>query len=136
MIPYYGVFDYLGYKVDGRDVTLVGQVRMPVLKTRAENAVRGIEGVETVTDNIEVLPNSPQDDRLRLAIYNAIYSEPALQRYQIAAVPPIHILVKNGDVTLVGWVSSKVDKALAGAQTNSVPGTHKVTNDIKVEGAP
>ena len=136
MLPYYGVFDYLGFKVEGRDVTLVGQVRWPTLKTRAENAVRGIHGVETVTDNIEVLPLSPNDDRLRLAIYRAIYSQPSLQRYQLAAVPPIHILVKNGDVTLVGNVVSKVDKALAGAQTNAVAGVHKVTNDITVEGAP
>ena len=97
MLPYYGVFDNLAYKVDGRHVTLYGQVTRPTLKSDAENVVKGIEGVEGVTNNIEVLPLSPNDDRVRLAVYRAIYGDPALQRYALSAVPSIHIIVKNGN---------------------------------------
>jgi hyperosmotically inducible periplasmic protein len=134
MLPYYGVFDNIAYKVEGREVTLVGQVRQPRLKTDAEKAVKSIEGVETVENNIEVLPNSPQDDRIRLAAYNAIYSQPALQRYQLMAVPSIHILVKNGDVELHGEVTSQVDKTAAETAVNSITGVHKVTNNLRLSG--
>jgi len=99
-LPYYGVFDNLSYKVEGSKVTLFGQARLPVLKDDAGKAVKGIEGVTAVDNQIEVLPVSPNDDNLRIAVYRAIYSKPALQRYQMSAVPPIHIIVKNGDVAL------------------------------------
>ena len=133
MLPYYDVFDYLGYKVADREVTLVGQVREPQLKTRAEQAVRRVSGVETVKNQIEVLPNSPNDDRLRIALYNAIYSKPALQRYQFMAVPAIHILVKNGEVALEGWVTTELDKNLAGTTANTISGVRKVSNNIRIE---
>src|SRR5205085_9930592 len=99
MLPYYGVFDNLAYRVDGDRVTLFGQVVRPTLKSDAENVVKRIEGVAWVQNEIEVLPLSPNDDRLRQRLYRAIYSKPQLQRYSFQAVPPIHIIVKNGNVT-------------------------------------
>src|SRR5277367_922084 len=106
MLPYYGVFDNLAYRVDGTKVTLFGQVTKPTLKSDAERAVKKIEGVTLVDNQIEVLPLSPNDDQVRRATYRAIYSKPSLQRYQMGAVPPIHIIVKNGNITLIGVVSN------------------------------
>jgi hyperosmotically inducible protein len=133
MLPYYGVFDNLSYRVDGNTVTLFGQVTRPTLKSDAENVVKKIEGVERVINNIEVLPPSPNDDRIRQAEYRAIYGFPSLNRYALAAVPSIHIIVKNGRVTLTGVVANEGDKNTAGIQANSVPGVFSVTNDLQVE---
>src|SRR6266481_1855160 len=120
-LPYYGVFDNLAYKVDpDGTVTLMGQVVNPTLKSDAERAVKRIEGVEKVVNNIEVLPTSPNDDRIRLAVYRAIYGHPALNLYQLRAVPPIHIIVKNGNVTLEGVVARQMDKQIAEMQAKSV----------------
>src|ERR1035438_5846758 len=96
MLPYYGVFDNLAYRVDGSSVTLLGQVTRPALKNDAGNVVKGIEGVERVDNKIEVLPPSPIDDGIRRAEYGAIYGHPGLDRYAMQAVPPIHIIVANG----------------------------------------
>jgi hyperosmotically inducible protein len=134
MLPYYGVFDNLAYKVDGYNVTLMGQVTRPTLKSSAENVVKDIEGVEKVTNNIEVLPLSPNDDRIRLATYRAIYGHSALNRYALQAVPPVHIIVKNGNVTLEGVVANEGDKNIAGIQANGVNGVFSVTNNLRVEG--
>lgn len=133
MLPYYGVFDNLSYRVDGGKVTLFGQVTRPTLKSSAGNVVKKIEGVTQVDNQIEVLPLSPADDRIRLATYRAIYSKPQLQQYSMRAVPPIHIIVKNGNVTLVGVVSNEGDKNVAGIAANGVAGVFKVTNDLRVE---
>ncbi len=133
MLPYYGVFDNLSYRVDGGTVTLFGQVTRPTLKSDAENVVKKIEGVERVVNNIEVLPPSPSDDRIRQAVYRAVYGFPSLNRYALAAVPSIHIIVKNGRVNLVGVVANEGDKNTAGIQANSVPGVFSVTNDLQVE---
>lgn len=133
MLPYYGVFDNLAYRVDGAKVTLFGQVSRPTLKSDAEKVVKKIEGVERVENEIEVLPNSPNDDRLRLAVYRAIYSKPQLQRYQLGAVPPIHIIVKNGNVSLEGVVANEGDKNVAGIAANGVPGVFSVKNNLAVE---
>lgn len=132
-LPYYGVFDNLAYRVDGSKVTLFGQVREPKLKSDAERAVKSIEGVSAVDNQIEVMPLSPSDDQVRLAVYRAIYSKPSLQRYQMGAVPPIHIIVKNGDVTLEGVVATTGDKDVAGIAANGVGGVHKVVNNLKTE---
>jgi hyperosmotically inducible protein len=134
MLPYYGVFDNLVYKVDGYNVTLMGQVTRPTLKSSAENVVKDIEGVQKVTNNIEVLPVSPNDDRLRLALYRTIYGHSSLNRYALNAVPPIHIIVKNGNVTLEGVVANEMDKNIANIQANSVSGVFGVTNNLRVEG--
>jgi hyperosmotically inducible periplasmic protein len=136
MLPYYGVFDNLAYKVDGYNVTLMGQVTRPTLKSSAENVVKDIEGVEKVVNNIEVLPLSPQDDRIRLAAYRAIYGHTALNRYALQAVPPIHIIVKNGNITLEGVVANEGDKNIANIQARSVSGAFSVTNNLRVENQP
>ncbi len=133
MLPYYGVFDNLGYRVNGYEVELFGQVTRPTLKTDAERVVKHIEGVEKVTNNIEVLPLSPNDDRIRLAVYRAIYGHTALNRYGLQAVPPVHIIVKNGNVTLEGVVASESDKNIANIQARGVPGVFNVTNNLKTE---
>lgn len=134
MLPYYGVFDNLAYKVspDGT-VTLIGQVARPTLKSDAENVVKRIEGVTRVVNTIEVLPDSPNDDRIRLATYRAIYGDPALSLYQVRAVPPIHIIVKNGHITLEGSVAREMDKTVAGIRANSVPGAFSVDNNLVVD---
>jgi len=134
MLPYYGVFDNLSYKVDPDGaVTLLGQVSRPTLKSDAENVVKRIEGVEKVVNNIEVLPTSFSDDRIRRAAYRAIYGNSALSEYQVRAVPPIHIIVKNGNITLEGVVARQMDKQIAGMQANSVHGAFSVTNNLVVE---
>jgi hyperosmotically inducible protein len=134
MLPYYGVFDNLAYKVDGGTVTLFGQVTRPTLKSDAERAVKGIEGVTRVDNQIEVLPLSPMDDRIRIATYRAIYSKPGLDRYAMQAIPPIHIIVANGKVTLEGVVDTEVDKNQAAVYANTVNGVFSVTNNLRVEG--
>jgi|SRR5215469_7575107 len=134
MLPFYGVFDNLTYSVtpDGT-VTLSGQVSRPTLKSDAENVVKKIEGVEKVVNNIEVLPVSSADDRIRRATYRAIYGNTVLSQYALRAVPPIHIIVNRGHVTLEGVVARQMDKQIAGVQANSVPGVFSVTNNLQVE---
>jgi hyperosmotically inducible protein len=132
-LPYYDVFDNLEYRVDGSQVTLSGQVVRPTLKSGAENVVKRIEGVEKVTNNIEVLPLSPNDDRLRVAVYRAIYGHAVLQRYSVRSVPPIHIIVKSGNVTLEGVVANEGDKNIANIQANGVSGVFSVKNNLRVE---
>ncbi len=131
-LPYYSVFDNLAYKVNGYTVTLEGQVTRPTLKSDAERAVKKIEGVEQVVNNIQVLPLSPMDDRIRRAVYQAIYRQPGLDMYSLRAVPTIHIIVKNGQVTLTGAVGNQGDKERAGIAANTVSGVFSVTNDLLV----
>ena len=133
MLPYLGVFDNLGYKVDGSTVTLVGQVTRPTLKSDAENVVKKIEGVEKVDNQIEVLPLSPNDDRIRRATYIALARSPQLDRYFMQAVAPIRIIVKNGNVTLEGVVGDKGDSDVANITANGVSGAFGVTNHLRVE---
>jgi hyperosmotically inducible protein len=136
MLPYYGVFDDLAFRVDGNTVTLLGAVTRPTLKSDAERAVKKIEGVGNVVNEIEVLPLSPMDDQIRRAEYRAIYGDPALcTRYAYGSVAPIHIIVKNGHVTLEGVVANQTDKNLIGMRANGVPNVFSVTNDLQVEGA-
>lgn len=134
-LPYYGVFDNLGFRVDDDGtVTLLGQVVMPVLKDDAERAVKHIPGVTRVKNEIEILPLSPEDDRIRRAAFMAIYGDPALStRYAYRAVPPIHIIVKNGHITLEGVVANQMDKSIAGIRANAVPGAFSATNNLRVE---
>ena len=133
MLPYLGVFDNLEYKVDGSTVTLVGQVTRPTLKSDAENVVKKIEGVEKVDNQIEVLPLSPDDDRIRRAVYMALARSPQLDRYFMQAVAPIRIIVKNGNVTLEGVVSSQGDSDMANITAKGVSGAFSVTNHLRVE---
>src|SRR5664279_801072 len=134
MLPFYGVFDNLAYKVDpDGTVTLLGQVVRPTTKSDAENSVKRIEGVDKVVNNIEVLPTSPNDDRIRRGAYRAIYGNDVLSQYQMRAVPPIHIIVNNGKITLEGVVARQMDKQIAGMQANGVQGAFGVTNNLIVE---
>ncbi|MEQ1947562.1 MAG: BON domain-containing protein [Bryobacteraceae bacterium] len=133
MTPYFDVFDNVTYKVDGYNVTLMGQVTQPILKSNMEKAVKGIEGVDKVTNQIEVLPVSPNDARLRIALYRAIYGFDSLQRYAMPVIKPIRILVKNGNVTLEGVVNSEADKTVIGMRANGIPGIFKMTNNLLVE---
>jgi len=155
MNPQYGVFDFLHFAIQGDTVILRGKASRPTLKSSVENSVKRIEGVNHVTNEIEVLPVSPNDDRLRAAVYASIYGFPALQRYTsnrggprgvpsvaraaggITNDPPlgfhaIHIIVQNGNVTLTGVVDSDMDLAIAGMRANTVPGVFSVDNDLQV----
>jgi hyperosmotically inducible periplasmic protein len=132
MLPYLGVFDNIAFQVQGGTVTLLGQVVRPVLKTDAQNAVKGIEGVDRVVNNIEVLPPSPMDDGLRLRLFRAIYGFPSMEKYDLGVIKPIRIIVKNGHVTLEGVVDSDADKNIAGIRANSVSGIFSVTNNLQV----
>jgi hyperosmotically inducible protein len=133
LLPYYSVFDNLAFKVDGDRVTLEGQVTNPTLKHDAEAAVKSIEAVSNVTNNIEVLPPSPMDDQLRRALYRAIYGDPTLSKYGWSSMPSIHIIVKNGHVSLEGVVDNEADKNLAGLRANSVPNVFEVKNNLVVK---
>jgi hyperosmotically inducible protein len=135
MLPWYSVFDNLEYSVQGNKVVLAGQVVRPVLKDEAASAVKHIEGVEEVDNQIEVLPVSNFDDQIRRAELREIYSFPSLQRYGLGTIPGIHIIVRNGHVTLEGVVDNQTDKNLAGLRANSVPNVFSVTNNLRVQGA-
>lgn len=132
MLPYLGVFDNLAYKVDGYNVTLMGQVTRPTLKSDAENVVKKIEGVEKVDNQIEVLPPSPMDDQLRRRLYRAIYGFPSLQKYSLGVQQPIRIIVKGGNVALEGVVDNEGDKNTAGIRAKGVSGVFSVTNKLQV----
>ena len=131
-VPWLSVFDNLQYSVNGSEVTLSGQVWQPVTKQDAETAVKGIEGVTKVNNNIEVLPLSPMDDQIRRAEYRAIYGAPGLQRYAMGVLPSIHIIVKNGHVTLIGTVDNQMDKNVAEIRAKSVPNVFSVDDNLQV----
>lgn len=134
LLPFYTVFDNLKFQVNGNTVTLMGEVVSPgTLKSDAENAVKHVEGVEKVINNIKVLPVSPSDDQIRRAEYRAIFGDPNMLRYAQQAVPPIHIIVENGHVTLVGVVRNEMDKNIAGLRAQGVSGTFSVDNQLQVE---
>ena len=158
-LPNYGVFDALHFAIKGRTVVLEGYASRPVLKSDAENTVKRIEGVQTVENQIQVLPLSPNDDGIRSSVYRRIYSQPALQKYAgsrmgfgrfpsvarmaggITQDPPtgyhaIHIIVNNGNVILMGAVNSEGDATMAGMQANMAPGAFSVDNDLVVAGKP
>jgi hyperosmotically inducible protein len=132
MLPYFGVFDNIAYKVDGSTVTLMGQVVRPVTKSDAEGSVKHIEGVEKVDNQIEVLPPSSMDDGLRRRLFRAIYGYPAMEKYALGVQKPIRIIVKSGRVTLEGVVDNDTDKNIANLRANGVPGIFSVTNNLQV----
>jgi hyperosmotically inducible protein len=132
-LPFYGVFDNLAFVVErGGVVRLRGQVTRPTLKSDAEARVKKTPGVEQVINEIEVLPVSPEDDRIRLAVARAIYRSDALERYGFQTNPSIHIIVKAGRVTLEGAVDSEMDKTIAGMKAREVGGTFEVKNNLSV----
>jgi hyperosmotically inducible periplasmic protein len=159
----YSVFDWITFGFHGKTLVLKGFASRPILKSEAANAVKGIPGIESVDNQIEVLPLSPNDDRIRAAVYNRIYTQPTLAKYNanqgslaramgpggrsfgmmaggITNNPPmgfhaIHIIVKNGNVTLYGVVNNEMDSNIAGIQANSAPGAFSVDNDLIVQGS-
>jgi hyperosmotically inducible periplasmic protein len=133
MLPWLSVFDNMEFQIDGAEVVLTGQVTRPTLKSDAERVVSRLEGVQRVVNNIEVLPLSPFDDRIRLATYREIYGFGPLSRYNWGPVPPIHIIVKNGNVTLKGVVANETDRNLAFMRANGVSGVFAVENDLRIE---
>ncbi len=133
MMPRFTVFDELKFSVDGGTVTLAGEVTNPTVKDDAAYAVIHVEGVTNVVNNIEVLPLSPNDDRVRMAVYRAIYGDRNLAtRYGFQAQPPIHIIVKNGMVRLEGVVATTMDRTIAGMRAQGVFGAFQVENDLQV----
>jgi len=133
LLPYYTVFDNLAFKVDGDRVTLEGQVTNPTLKHDAESAVKGIEGVSGVSNNIEALPPSSMDDQLRRALYRTIYGDASLSKYGWSSMPSIHIIVKSGHVSLEGVVDNETDRNLAELRAKTVPNVFDVKNNLKVQ---
>jgi hyperosmotically inducible periplasmic protein len=132
-LPFYGVFDNLAFKYEDGTVTLFGQVSRPTLRSDAKRVVERVAGVEEVINKIEVLPLSNFDNQIRLATYRAIYRQPGLDRLSFQAVPPIHIIVKNGNVTLEGVVLNKGDATRAFIAANGVPGVFSVKNNLRIE---
>jgi hyperosmotically inducible protein len=133
MLPNYTVFDFLAFKVEpGGTVRLLGQVVRPTLKSDAERRLKGIEGIEQVINDIEVLPVSPNDDRIRLAVARNIYRSDALDRYGFQSQPSIRIIVKQGRVTLEGEVDSQSDKAVAGLKAGEISGVFEVKNNLAI----
>jgi hyperosmotically inducible periplasmic protein len=133
MIPQFTVFDNLAYRVDGGTVTLFGQVRDAIVKDSAEARVKHLEGVERVDNQIEILPASFNDDRIRGRVARAVFNDPRLFNYGIQTVPPIHIIVKNGHVNLEGVVRTQAEKDDAFIRANGVPGVFSVANNLQVE---
>jgi osmotically-inducible protein OsmY len=133
MLPYLNVFDDISFRVDGGTVTLFGEVTQPILKKDAENVVKKVEGVARVQNQIEVLPLSGFDDGIRLRTARAIYGYTPLQRYGMGTQPSIHIIVKNGNVTLTGFVSNDTDKQMVFLRANGVPGVFAVNNQLQIE---
>ena len=134
MLPWYGVFDSLGYQVNGTEVTLTGQVTSEhaVTKEDAEHSVKSIPGVTKVINNIEVLPPSPYDNEIRRAEYRAVFSKGDLGGYSMGVIPAVHIIVKGGHVTLEGTVMNQMDKTMAGIAANTVPGVFSVENNLRI----
>jgi hyperosmotically inducible protein len=133
MLPYYGIFDNLAYKVEGSTVTLYGQVTRPITRSDAEANVKRIKGVERVVNNIEVLPASSFDDAIRARTYREIVRTASLYRYTLGAHPSLHIIVNGGHVTLEGVVANKTDRQLAYLAASRVPGVFSVTNNLRAE---
>jgi len=134
MLPWYGVFDHLGYQVNGSEVVLTGQVisEHATTKDDAGKFVASIPGVTKVINNIEVLPPSRFDDQIRRAEYRAVFSQGDLGRYTMGAIPQVHIIVKNGHVSLEGVVMNQMDKNMAGLFANTVSGVFSVDNNLQI----
>jgi hyperosmotically inducible protein len=134
LLSNYGIFDWIACDINAdRSATLRGQVTRPTLKSDAENALRKIEGIPSIDNQIEVLPISTADDQIRIAVYRAIFRyEGPLFRYATQSIPPIHIIVNNGRVTLKGVVAAETDSQLAYMAANGVSGIFEVKNELRV----
>jgi len=133
MLPYFNIYDDLSFRLENSKVVLLGEVTRPTLKSDAEGVVKRIAGVTGVENNIEVLPLSNFDNGIRVRVARAVYGQSSLNRYALGSLPSIHIIVKNGNVTLEGVVANEMDRNIAGIQANSVSGVFNVTNNLRVE---
>ena len=132
-LPYYTVFDFLAFRIEpGGTVRLLGQVVRPTLKSDAERRLKGIEGIDQVINDIEVLPTSPADERIRIAVARNIYRSDALDRYGFQVQPSIHIIVKQGRVALEGVVDTETDKTIAGLKAKEIGGVFDVKNNLTI----
>jgi len=132
-LPYYTVFDFLAFRVEpAGTIRLLGQVVRPTLKDDAERRVTKVEGVETVINEIEVLPTSSTDDAIRLAVYRNVYRSDALDRYGLGSQPSIRIIMKNGRIALEGVVDNESDKSIAGLKAREINGVFEVKNNLTV----
>ncbi len=132
-LPFYSIFDHVTFQFEDGVVTLGGEVYRPSLRKSAERVAMRVEGVDRVVNDIEILPSSFYDDRIRLAVARSLYASPALDRYGIQSVPPIHVIVRNGDVTLEGVVNREMERNVAGVLANGVSGVFSVTNNLKLD---
>ena len=132
-LPYYTGFDFLAFRIEpGGTVRLLGQVVRPTLKSDAERRLKGIEGIDQVINDIEVLPTSPADERIRIAVARNIYRSDALDRYGFQVQPSIHIIVKQGRVALEGVVDTETDKTIAGLKAKEIGGVFEVKNNLTI----
>ncbi|MBO0858260.1 MAG: BON domain-containing protein [Chloracidobacterium sp.] len=134
-LPFLSVYDWLEGRVepDGT-VYLAGQVTRPTLKKDAQRRVEKVEGVDKVINQIEVLPLSSNDDRLRLAVFRALFNANSpLFRYGQQPIPPIHIIISRGRLVLKGIVATKGDSDIATIRARGVPGLFDVKNELGVE---
>jgi hyperosmotically inducible protein len=129
-------FNAISVNVQNGAVTLGGTAYGPVDADTAVAVASNMKGVKDVNNEIQVDPVSPMDDRIRLAVYRAVYGFPSLNKYAIDPAQPIRISVRNGNVTLFGVVINQGDKDVAGIRANSVPGVFSVTNNLQVAGQP
>ena len=132
-LPYYSLFDNVTFNLNGDTITLNGEVYRPSMRKSVERAALRVEGVNEVVNNIEILPTSFHDDRIRIAALRALYAHPVLNRYGFQSVPPIHIIVKNGAIRLEGVVNRESEKNVAGILANGVSGAFSVTNNLRVD---
>ncbi|HET7106250.1 MAG TPA: BON domain-containing protein [Candidatus Acidoferrum sp.] len=132
VLPYYSVFDYIAFTLEADKVTLTGYVLRPTLKAHAEAAVKSLEGVSSLKNLIEILPKAPSDNEFRRSVYRSIFEDATLQRYAAMEVPAIHIILRNGEVTLEGVVLTEAEKNLAATRAASVAGVSGVKNNLTI----
>lgn len=132
-LPLYSIFDNVAFELNDGVLELKGEVYRPVMKKMIERVTQRVEGVKTVVNKIEILPLSPYDDRIRIALANQLYRNQVFTRHSIQAVPPVHIVVKNGNVTLEGVVNSELEKNVAFHVANGIHGVFSVTNNLRTE---
>jgi osmotically-inducible protein OsmY len=131
-LPFYSIFDNVEFQLNDGTLELSGQVYRPVMKKMIERAAQRVSGVNSVVNNIEILPLSSFDDQIRIALARQLYRSEVLSRYAIQAVPPVHIVVKNGNVTLEGVVGSELEKNVAFHIANGIHGVFSVTNNLRI----
>jgi len=130
-LPYYGVFDIINFKVDGSTVTLSGKVHSLGTTSSAVSVIKKIPGVTTVVNNIENLPPSPMDDRIRERALMT-FAKNGLYRYFWDPNPEVRIIVEGGKLTLEGYVANRGDYNSLNIYANGIPGVFSVKNNLVI----